>query len=369
MERAIIYTSQKNARRIKIYIPYKLHEIRKSIKMLNSSFWHPEQKLWSVVNTKENMKAVRHILGEDAIVEETKAPTKMKTAALTFEGEKALNELLKTLTLKRYSSSTIQTYMGMFKVFLSYFKERELAQISKEEIEGFLYAMIQTHQISESVQNQLINAIKSYYEHVLQLPREYYEIERPKKALSLPGILSQEEVMKLVNNPKNLKHKAILWTIYSAGLRRSELIRLRIVDIHSKEGYIFVKDGKGKKDRKTVLSIHLLHLLREYYKKYKPSYWLFEGQGGGKYSETSVRNVFRDAVEESQSNPWATVHTLRHSFATHLVQQGVNLRKIQMMLGHESPKTTEIYTKTIEINNKNIESPLDYLMKKSNLQT
>ncbi len=95
--------------------------------------------------------------------------------------------------------------------------------------------------------------------------------------------------------------------LYSAGLRRSELIRLRIVDIHSKEGYIFVKDGKGKKDRKTVLSIHLLHLLREYYKKYKPSYWLFEGQGGEKYSVTSVNNILRKAVEKSGSNPWATV--------------------------------------------------------------
>jgi site-specific recombinase XerD len=369
MERAMIYMPQKNARRIKLYIPYKLHEIRKAIKMMNTSFWHPEQKLWSVVNTEENLKAVQHILGPDAIVEASKVPTKMKTVALTSKGENALNELLKTLTLKRYGKSTIETYMSMLKVFLSYFKDRNLAQISKEEIEAFLYAMIKNHQISESVQNQLINAIKAYYEHVLQMPREYYEIERPKKTLSLPGILSQEEVMQLVNNPKNLKHKAILWTIYSAGLRRSELIRLRIVDIHSKEGYIFVKDGKGKKDRKTVLSLHLLQLLREYYKKYRPSYWIFEGQGGGKYSETSVANVFRAAAEKSHSNPWATVHTLRHSFATHLVQQGVNLRKIQMMLGHESPKTTEIYTKTIEINNKNIESPLDYLMKNYNLRT
>ncbi|MBN7817010.1 tyrosine-type recombinase/integrase [Algoriphagus pacificus] len=136
-------------------------------------------------------------------------------------------------------------------------------------------------------------------------------------------------------------------------------MKLRVRDIHSDEGYIFIKGAKGKKDRKTVLSPVLLTLLRKYYLAYKPSYWLFEGQEGGQYSATSIQAVFRRAVEKSNSNPWATVHSLRHSFATHLLQKGTNLRYVQVLLGHESSKTTEIYTHVLSISNKNIQSPLD----------
>ncbi len=139
--------------------------------------------------------------------------------------------------------------------------------------------------------------------------------------------------------------------------------------MHSDKGYLFIKDSKGKKDHKTILSNHLVDLLRKYYKLYKPSYWLFEGQTGGKYSASSIRAIFRKAVDGTNSNPWATVHTLRHSFATHCIENNVNLRHLQNMLGHNSPKTTELYTKTIQINNKNISSPLDKLLKNSNLQT
>jgi len=215
----------------------------------------------------------------------------------------------------------------------------------------------------------LINAVKAYYEHALGMPREYYDIKRPKKAVSLPGVLSEQEVFKIINYPENIKHQAILWTIYSCGLRISEVVNLRIEDINSDEGFVFIKDSKGKRDRKTILSPHLVDLLREYYTEHKPSYWLFEGLTGGQYSVSSIRNIFRKAVKQTDSNPWATVHTLRHSFATHLVQNNVNLRHIQNMLGHQSPKTTEIYTKTIEINNKTISSPLDNLIKKNNLRT
>lgn len=273
----------------------------------------------------------------------------------------ALYDLEKTLTLKGYSQSTIKTYKNMLTVFFSKFMDFDLKQITKEQIEGFIYQLIKENNISETYQNQMINAVKSYYEHVLAMPREYYEIKRPKKSINIPNILTENEVLKIIQQPNNIKHKAILWTIYSGGLRISELVNLRITDIHSDNGYIFIKGAKGKKDRKTILSEHLLPLLRNYYKAYKPAYWLFEGQTGGKYSVASIRAVFRRAVKETNSNPWATVHTLRHSFATHCIQNNINLRHIQNMLGHNNPKTTEIYTKTIEINNKKIKSPLDNL--------
>src|SRR5699024_531236 len=176
-------------------------------------------------------------------------------------------------------------------------------------------------------------------------------------------VLSIEEVAAIINQPKNLKHRAILHLIYSAGLRIGEVIRLRISDIRSDDGYIFVKDSKGKKDRHTVLSNYLLKILRKYYKAYRPSYWLFEGQQGGQYSTRSIQSIYRKAVKETGSNPWSTPHTLRHSFATHLMQRGVNIRYIQSALGHASSKTTEVYTRILAINNETLTSTLDNLYK------
>ena len=223
------------------------------------------------------------------------------------------------------------------------------------------------YHISETKQNTIINAIKFYYEQVLGQPREFYDIQRPKRSKTLPGILSMDEVQSILTAVDNIKHKAILHTIYSGGLRISELLNLRIEDIRSDDGYIFVKGAKGKKDRRTILSKHLLILLRDYYKVNKPSYWLFEGQSGGKYSASSVQSIFRKAVKKANINPWATVHSLRHSFATHLLQQGTNLRYIQSLLGHSSSKTTEIYTHLLKVDNSIVKSPLDIMMENNNL--
>ncbi len=140
----------------------------------------------------------------------------------------------------------------------------DLKTVTKEQIENYVFYMITKYKVGESKQNIMINAIKFYYEQVLGMPREYYEIQRPKRAKTLPNVLSQEEVLRLINAPDNIKHKAILYTIYSCGLRISELLNLRLVDIHSDDNYIFVKGAKGKKDRRTLLSKNLLSLLREY---------------------------------------------------------------------------------------------------------
>ena len=336
---------------------------------MDGSFWHPHQKLWSVINTDKNFKALKTICEGNYKIEKDVRFSPVPTVPLTEEGLDALFELEKVLVLKQYSASSINVYKKMFTVFLGKFMHRDLKAISKEDIEGFVYELIKKSNISESYQNQLINAIKAYYEHALKMPREYYDIQRPKKNTSIPNVLSKTEVLNIIQSPINLKHRAILCTIYSSGLRISELINLRIVDVHSKDGYLFIKDSKGKKDRKTILSAQLVELLRVYYVKYKPSYWLFEGKTGGQYSTTSIRAIFRKAVKDTNSNPWATVHTLRHSFATHCIENNVNIRHLQNMLSHNSPKTTEIYTKTIEINNKTITSPFDSLLKNSKLHT
>lgn len=369
MKTPIIYLPKPNSNRIKVFIPYELHTIRSEFKKINSTFWHPHQRLWSILNTEENSIKIRELFNGNFKEVKTKEPSKIKSVSLNNKAIDALNALEQKLVLKSYSKSTINVYKKMFTIFLSKFMNQNLNEVTKEQIEGFIYELIKKNNISEGYQNQIINAIKAYYEHVLGLPREYYEIQRPKKSVSLPNVLTQEEVVTIIQSPKNIKHRAILWTIYSAGLRISELTNIRVCDIHSKEGYIFVKDSKGKKDRKTILSPFLVKLLQDYYKKHRPSYWLFEGQTGGKYSVTSIRCIFRKAIKDTNSNPWATVHTLRHSFATHCIENNVNLRYLQNMLGHSSPKTTELYTKTIKINNKNISSPLDNLIIKFNLQT
>ena len=170
-----------------------------------------------------------------------------------------------------------------------------------------------------------------------------------------------EEVKLLLNATVNLKHKTILYTIYSAGLRLGELIQLRKQDIHVDRKQIFIKQTKGKKDRYVVLSNKLMKILKKYLDEYKPDYWLFEGQTSGQYSYSSVQSILRKNVEKAGINPMATVHTLRHSFATHLLENGTDLRTIQILLGHSSSKTTEIYTHVSNKHLQTVKSPLDSL--------
>ncbi len=362
----IIYSPKKQAKRIKIFIPYEMKSERELLKKMPTCFYHSTQKLWSVVNSTQNMETLKRIFSGKYTFEDENTKTPNVKFKLTEKSLLALNEAEQKLILKAYSLNTIKNYKSALTYFLKYFEKYDLKTVTKEQIESYVYYMVTKYKLGESKQNNIINAIKFYYEKVLGLPREYYDIQRPKRAKQLPNTLSKDEVMKLINSPKNLKHKAILWTMYSAGLRTGEVLNLRIKDIRSSEKYIFIKGAKGKKDRQTILSDNLVQLLRKYYVAYKPSYWLFEGQSGGKYSAKSIQVIYRKAQQASGANPWSTPHTLRHSFATHLLESGVNLRVIQVMLGHESTKTTERYTHIVGLHKKNIQSPLDILMNNGN---
>ena len=318
--------------------------------------------MWSVANTPENKRLIaRRFKGKYVIQTLDNEPKKPPKIMLNAAAEEAITLCEQKFVLKSFSTSTIKNYLGVLTYFFSFFAEQNLKQLDKASIESYVYHLKSKYKISESKQNTVINAIKAYYEHVLGRPREYYDIQRPNRSHSLPNVFSKDEIMRIIKATDNIKHKAILLTIYSAGLRISEALNLRVVDIHSSEGYLFIKDSKGKRDRKTVLSTTLLQVLRQYHKTHRPAYWLFEGQDGGKYSAKSIQQILRRAVEKAGANPWGTVHTLRHSFATHLLQEGVNLRIIQSMLGHSSSKTTEIYTHVLAINNKTAKSPLDFM--------
>ena len=187
----------------------------------------------------------------------------------------------------------------------------------------------------------------------------YYQIDRPFQDKKLPSVLSIEEVKSIIESIDNLKHKCIIQLIYSAGLRISELTNLKIKDIDKNRKQIFVRGGKGKKDRQTVLSEKILEQLRKYYIQYQPKEYLFEGQLGGAYSERSIQQIFQEALRNANVKKHATVHSLRHSFATHLLEAGTDLRYIQSLLGHSSSKTTEVYTHITTKGFDKIKSPLD----------
>jgi site-specific recombinase XerD len=225
----------------------------------------------------------------------------------------------------------------------------------------FCQYLVIDRKVSASHQNQAINAIKFYYERVLGGQRKFYNLVRPNKEKALPNVLSTQEVTALLKATTNLKHRAILTTIYSSGLRIGEAINLKIKDIDSNRMQIRVEQAKGKKDRYTLLSTKTLTLLRTYIKTYRPKTHLFEGPEGGPYSARSIQVFFKERCQKAGITKKVTVHTLRHSFATHLLEKGTDLRYIQVLLGHESSKTTEIYTHMTTKGFDQIISPMDDL--------
>jgi len=277
------------------------------------------------------------------------------------EPDKIREEYLKSLVVKKYSPRTIDTYTSMLRLFMNYYKDRDIRSLGDMEIRDYLLYLIDKKKVSASYQNQAINAIKYYYEKILGRETRTYYLSRPRPATRYPTVLSEEEVIQIISHIDNLKHRMVISLIYSAGLRISEAINMKLEDIDSKMGYIMVRGGKGKKDRRTLLSTSILSQLRLYYQVYRPKKWVFEGQDGGQYSDESIQSVFRRAIARAGIRKHVTVHTLRHSFATHLLEHGVSLRYIQSLLGHSSSRTTEIYTHVTNKGFLDIKSPFDNL--------
>jgi len=263
--------------------------------------------------------------------------------------------------LKRYSWRTIKSYKNTLRQFILYFNDFKPSQITRKQINAYLMQLIRDKHITESYQNQIACAIKIFYCEVLDQSEKVEGLVQAKKPQKIPQVLTEGEVTRLLRSVDNLKHRCILMIIYSAGLRLGELTKLRLTDVQTDAHRIFVRDGKGKKDRCTILAGKTEMILRTYMACYRPVHWLFEGADGGAYSDRSVQAIFTAAKEKSKINPLATVHTLRHSFATHLLEKGVDLRYIQDLLGHESSKTTEIYTHITKKSWDKIKSPLDDL--------
>jgi integrase/recombinase XerD len=270
-------------------------------------------------------------------------------------------EYLEKLEFKRYSINTAKTYISCFEKFINHFYDRELIEINENDIQEYLNLMARKG-VSTSQLNQILNSVKFYYEVVKEMPNRFYSIDRPIKEDRLPKVLSANEVLKLINATSNIKHRCVISLMYSSGLRRQELLNLRINDIDSERMAINIRMGKGKKDRYTILSQKVLEDLREYFKEWKPKKYLFEGvKAGQPYGRTSVSRIIQNAAKKAGIDKKVTPHMLRHSFATHLLENGTDLRYIQSLLGHNSSKTTEIYTRVSFSNYRNVQNPFDSL--------
>ena len=251
---------------------------------------------------------------------------------------------LEMLEQKRYSENTKKVYISYMRDFATMFRKFDLPQVTKDQINRYILWLIREKEISPSQQNQRINAIKFYYEKVLRRPREYYDIERPRIGKHLPEVLSKEEIKLMPGTTIYKKHKCLIALIYTCGLRRSEAINLKLEDIDSKRMMIRLRAAKGDKDRYVNFPASLLAMLREYHREFKPKVYVFEGQNGGKYSAESVWNVIKQAAMRAGIRKRVYPHVLRHSFATHHIEQGIDIRYIQEWMGHESIKTTQRYT-------------------------
>ncbi|MGK7394305.1 MAG: tyrosine-type recombinase/integrase [Candidatus Cyclobacteriaceae bacterium M3_2C_046] len=277
------------------------------------------------------------------------------------EQKAALNRMKEHLVLKNYSDSTRKTYLSQFSLFLYHYNDLKVHDLDETAIKNYLLELIEKQHISISKQNQIINAIKYYFEKVEKLPRKTYFLDRPFKEKKLPRVLSEEEVIGIFRASDNLKHRLALMMIYSNGLRRSELINLKVNDIDFIKKKVWIRGGKGRKDRYTILSEKITEIIKVYLNSYCPEIWLVEGVNRGQYSGTSLQNILKRASAKAGIKRNVTLHMLRHSYATHLLEKGVDIRYIQVLLGHNSVRTTQIYTHVSTRGMEQIKSPLDHM--------
>jgi len=263
------------------------------------------------------------------------------------------------MRLRRFSPKTIACYLGCMKGIAKHFRKSP-AELGDEDIRDYLHYLMEEKKASQAVLVQTYSALKFFFEHTLQRRWNASRIPRSKQRKKLPGVLSKPEVESIFSATKNLKHRAILMTIYSAGLRIGEATRLKVSDIDSGRMMIRVNEGKGLKDRYTLLGERNLEMLRRYWKAYRPSDWLFPGRDGSEpVSISAVQRVFKTSLLKAGIKKKASVHTLRHSFATHLLESGTDLYYIQRLLGHRSAGTTSVYLHITGKDIGKVKSPID----------
>ena len=360
---------------LSLHLPFDLvPQYLPMVKNIHGRRWNSEQKVWEVPYTKLTLRFFDQYFPAKLVqwnfqptediperLQEPEKPQRVPKKAILARYEAAVVALEQVLTLKRYSWRTVKSYKNCFRQFIRHYDHVKPSQITRQQINDYLTILIRERNISVSHQSQIMSAIKMFYASTIDQEAKIRGLFQPKPAKKLPQVFLEEEVTALLRAVDNPKHRCMLMLVYSAGLRLGEAIHLRLSDLQPTQNRLFVRGGKGKKDRCTILSPKVWEHLKTYIHIYHPVDWVFEGQTGGQYSERSLQELFTRAKLRSLVNPQATVHTLRHSFATHLLEKGVDLRYIQELLGHESSKTTEIYTHITHKGWNKIKSPIDDL--------
>ena len=337
--------------------------------------WDNAHFKWVVPNYGKNLELIKNYFNtritriETKVIELPKAipiiePSEITTSLPKIDSVslQEIERFKQWMEQKRYSESSVKTYVMAITVFLRFIKPKTSAEATTEDMRRFVYQYMIPRKLSFSYQNQAVNAAKLFFKTICGSLLITEQLERPRREHKLPNVLSKEEVKAIIQAPQNQKHRTMLSLIYACGLRRSELLNLKPPHIDSKRHLLIILNAKGKKDRVVPVSDKVITMLREYYKTYKPKTWLFEGSvSGEQYSEKSIQSVLKQAIAKAKISKPVTLHWLRHSYATHLLESGTDLRYIQELLGHKSSKTTEIYTHVTEKSLQKIKSPFDDL--------
>lgn len=337
------------------------------VKSIEGHRWHPDKKHWSFPYSENILKEILSVFnGEEVQLDSTlQFSVTQKVHAQPSKQSQTTEAVKKELKLRGYSQKTQKAYLHHIGRYISY-SAKDPKELDEKHIRDYMLHLIDKEKVSRAYHDQAVSAVKFLYDNVLRMPKTVGNLPRPKKEHKLPTVLSQEEVGQVLRAIKNQKHRAIMMLVYSAGLRVSEIVKLRVEDIDSNRNLIHIKGAKGRKDRYSVLSVVALRELKEYWKQYKPNRWLFPGAKMDRHISTrTVEAIFETAVKGTGIKKKISVHTLRHSFATHLLEGGTDLRYIQELLGHKSSKTTEIYTHVSNKDLGRIKSPLDNLALKA----
>lgn len=336
------------------------------------ALWSQTRQCWYMPMTRANKVMAFEVLHRYCILDDAKLIPKeqrheanMGDIVLDDATRENIARFRKWMQTKRYSEATVDTYAKLVAFFCKYLQMKHYSSMTPMIVARFNYDFIVRPHKSISYQNQAINAIKQYFEYC-GIEVEMGAIERPRKEKKLPVVLSMGEVQRLILQAHNLRHKTLLVLIYSGGFRLGEAINLRLRDIDSDRMLVHIKAAKGRKDRYTLLSTRALVILREYCAVYTPTDFLFESAPGKAYAKRSVQHVVKMAAKRAGITKHITPHSLRHSFATHLLENGTDLRYIQNLLGHNSPKTTMIYTHVSDMAVQKIRNPFDLMDGKIN---
>lgn len=362
-----IFLEQKTHRKEnQLLIQFSYHKkLIALVRSIKGSHWSKSLNTWYIKYSQENLQTILTFFKDITIVDTSKLHKKeLFTRNLTNEQKNLLNNFYLFLKGKRYSQSTIKTYTFFIADFINFYRKTPLNNLTNRAVELFIENVFITRNYSISTQRQFISALKIFIVFYPHTEINDLVLERPKKSRKLPSVLSQEEVLKIISSTQNLKHRAILVLIYSYGLRISELVNLELTDFHIQRKQLVIKNGKGRKDRYVSLADSFIPLLSNYYHSYKPKFYFVEGQKGGKYSTESVRQFLKKSCVKANIKKTVTPHTLRHSYATHLLENGVDIRYIQSLLGHAKPETTMIYTHVRRKDLMEIQNPLDIALQK-----